>query len=107
MANRIESEPKAPRKRQPGTKRGKTGTPGETAAPVTAATVTAALAAGGTATATPVAQPMKITAEERYRLIAEAAYFIAEQRGFAGGRELENWLEAEAIVNARLKGKVV
>jgi hypothetical protein len=107
MANRIESEPKAPRKRQPGSRRGKASTPGKTAVPVTAATVTAARAAGGTATATPAAQPTTITVKERYRLIAEAAYFIAEQRGFAEGRELENWLEAEAIVNARLKGKVV
>lgn len=36
---------------------------------------------------------------ERYRLIAEAAYFLAEQRGFAPGHALADWLEAEREVN--------
>ncbi len=95
MANRIANEPKPARKRQPATKRAKPQTPGERYAP----------AAGGRAA--PAAKTTPITAEERNRLIAEAAYFIAEQRGFTEGRELEDWLEAEAIVNARLKGKAV
>ena len=40
--------------------------------------------------------------EERRRLIAEAAYLIAEKRGFAPGNELDDWLQAEAEVDARL-----
>ena len=32
---------------------------------------------------------------ERQRRIAEAAYRKAEERGFAGDRQLEDWLEAE------------
>ncbi|QXP85636.1 DUF2934 domain-containing protein [Methylococcus sp. ANG] len=31
-------------------------------------------------------------------LIAEAAYLRAEKRGFVGGSELEDWLEAEKEV---------
>jgi Protein of unknown function (DUF2934) len=34
-------------------------------------------------------------AEERHRHIAEAAYFLAEKRGFAPGCEWQDWLEAE------------
>ena len=38
---------------------------------------------------------------ETRRLIAEAAYFRAKQRGFAPGRELEDWIEAESEVMGR------
>jgi hypothetical protein len=40
--------------------------------------------------------------EQRAALIAEAAYFRAEKRGFAPGHEQEDWLAAEAEVDARL-----
>jgi hypothetical protein len=40
--------------------------------------------------------------EVRLQYIAEAAYYIAERRGFAPGYEHQNWLEAEAEVNERL-----
>jgi len=43
--------------------------------------------------------------EDRNACIAEAAYFIAERRGFAPGRELEDWLQAENEVDARLIGE--
>jgi DUF2934 family protein len=39
---------------------------------------------------------------ERVALIAEAAYFRAEKRGFAAGREMEDWIAAEAEVDAKL-----
>ncbi len=47
-------------------------------------------------------QPRKapMTEEERRDAIATAAYLLAEQRGFAPGHELEDWLAAEARVNA-------
>ncbi|HLZ96738.1 MAG TPA: DUF2934 domain-containing protein [Steroidobacteraceae bacterium] len=32
-------------------------------------------------------------------MIAEAAYFRAEKRGFRAGHELEDWLAAEADVD--------
>jgi hypothetical protein len=38
--------------------------------------------------------------EDRRRLIAEAAYFRAEQRGFVPGSELEDWLAAELEIDA-------
>ncbi len=33
--------------------------------------------------------------------IAEMAYFLAEQRGFTPGSEMEDWLVAEAQLQAR------
>jgi hypothetical protein len=40
--------------------------------------------------------------EKRAALIAEAAYFRAEKRGFAPGHEAEDWLAAEHEVDAAL-----
>jgi len=42
-------------------------------------------------------------ADVRRRMIAEAAYFRAEARGFQGGDALRDWLEAEAEVDAVLR----
>ncbi|MCX7155079.1 MAG: DUF2934 domain-containing protein [Rhodocyclales bacterium] len=36
----------------------------------------------------------------REQMIAEAAYFRAEQRGFVPGNEMSDWLQAEADVEA-------
>jgi uncharacterized protein YbbK (DUF523 family) len=41
---------------------------------------------------------------DHHTLLAEAAYRRAEQRGFAAGHELEDWLAAEAEMNQRLAG---
>lgn len=46
------------------------------------------------------AAPM--TAEARREMIAEAAYYIAEQRGFGDGHDVENWLLAEKQIDAAL-----
>jgi hypothetical protein len=40
--------------------------------------------------------------ERRAALISEAAYYRAEKRGFAPGHETEDWLAAEADVDANL-----
>ncbi len=45
----------------------------------------------------------KIEPKQRLQLIAQAAYFIAERRGFAPGNELADWLQAEAEIEACLK----
>jgi len=37
-----------------------------------------------------------LSAEDRYRKIAEIAYYISERRGFESGHEFEDWLRAEA-----------
>lgn len=43
--------------------------------------------------------------DKRHALIAEAAYRLAEQRSFSPGSELDDWLAAEAEVDARLYGE--
>lgn len=35
---------------------------------------------------------------QRQAMIAEAAYYCAERRGFAPGHELEDWVQAEAQI---------
>ena len=37
--------------------------------------------------------------DARHELIARAAYFRAKRRGFVPGRELEDWLAAEAEID--------
>jgi hypothetical protein len=46
----------------------------------------------------------RLSPEERHRLIAEAAYYRASERGFHGGAEVEDWLAAEAEVDTKLLG---
>jgi hypothetical protein len=38
-------------------------------------------------------------------MIAAAAYFLAEKRGFAPGHEVEDWLTAEREIDERLEGE--
>lgn len=45
-----------------------------------------------------------ISPEERSRMIAEAAYYRAQRRGFAGGHSEEDWLEAEAEIDRMISG---
>ena len=40
----------------------------------------------------------------RERMIAEAAYFHAERRGFAPGNEVSDWLHAEAEIEQSQQG---
>ncbi len=41
-------------------------------------------------------------AEERFRMISEAAYFRAERRGFDGNHAIEDWIEAEEEIDRAL-----
>lgn len=43
-----------------------------------------------------------IEVETRRSMISEAAYFLAEHRGFAPGHELDDWLAAETLVDLAL-----
>lgn len=52
---------------------------------------------------TPRPEPMHIDGEDRFRMIAEAAFYRAEQRGFQPGQELDDWLAAEIEVDALLQ----
>ncbi|TCV90396.1 DUF2934 domain-containing protein [Sulfurirhabdus autotrophica] len=44
-----------------------------------------------------------VTPEERYHMIAEAAYFRAESRGFVSGDPSHDWFEAEAEIERILQ----
>lgn len=50
------------------------------------------------AKASPAKKNAGISAEQRYRMIAEAAYYIAEKRGFAPGDPSKDWADAEAQI---------
>ncbi len=61
--------------------------------------------AGGTkktAGAQDAGRPAFIAEEDRRRLIAEAAYLAAERRSFQGGSAEQDWIEAEAEIDATL-----
>lgn len=43
-----------------------------------------------------------ITPEQRFNMIAEAAYFMAEKRGFSGGDPETDWFCAESEIDHML-----
>ena len=45
----------------------------------------------------------QVTPEQRYLMVAEAAYFHAERRGFVGGDSGLDWREAEAEIDRLLQ----
>src|ERR1019366_3488204 len=45
-----------------------------------------------------------LTQQDRIAMIAEAAYFAAQSRGFEPGHELEDWIAAEKEVERRVGG---
>ena len=51
----------------------------------------------------PTSAPPAIAQAELERMIAEAAYYRAEKRGFAPGFEAGDWTEAEAEIKARVR----
>lgn len=54
------------------------------------------------ASSKPKAAKNKVTPEQRYRMICDAAYFKAESRGFSQEHEVQDWLDAEAEINRLL-----
>lgn len=50
------------------------------------------------------AQKVSVSPEERYQMIAAAAYWRAERRSFAAGGALDDWIAAEAEIDAKLLG---
>jgi hypothetical protein len=68
-------------------------TPGATDGSATAGSDPVQAAAGAT----------PIDPEVRRQQVAAEAYLLAERRGFAAGRELEDWVAAEAVVDSRLQ----
>jgi predicted nucleic acid-binding protein len=45
--------------------------------------------------------------EERERMIAVAAYYLAEHRGFAPGREQQDWQQAERQIDRMLAAMTI
>ncbi len=54
-------------------------------------------------TTRPPVSPVNISAEERWRMVATAAYHRAEKRGFEPGHETKDWMAAEKEIDAILK----
>lgn len=46
-----------------------------------------------------------IPPQQRFEMIAQAAYFRAAQRGFCPGNELEDWVQAEAEIEQLLASR--
>jgi DUF2934 family protein len=53
----------------------------------------------------PLTYDADVTQEQRALMIAEAAYYIAQRRGFELGDPLEDWLIAEAQIDALLRDR--
>lgn len=47
----------------------------------------------------PRQQPLAISPEQRQQMIAEAAYYLAEHRGFEAGDPVSDWLQAESEID--------
>ncbi len=47
-----------------------------------------------------------VTQEQRQVMICEAAYYIAEHRGFEPGHDVDDWLAAEQQIDAVLTSSV-
>lgn len=58
---------------------------------------------GTQAQATPAANPSAMPVA-REQMIAVAAYYLAEQRSFSPGQEVEDWLQAEKGLDAVTAG---
>lgn len=48
-------------------------------------------------------QGRMIDPDARQMMIAEAAFYLAEKRGFTPGGELQDWLDAEAQIETSLR----
>ena len=74
-------------------------------APISKKTTSAKQTSAARAAATTMAAKQQtkqgLDQEERHRMITETAYLIAEKRGFEGDRALDDWLQAEAKIDAR------
>ena len=78
--------------------------PAKTAAPKRKTAVRKKALQPAQASTAPAAKPaVQISEDARRGMIAEAAYLRAERRGFMPGNETEDWIAAEAEVDALLR----
>ncbi|WP_428309985.1 DUF2934 domain-containing protein [Hydrocarboniphaga sp.] len=47
----------------------------------------------------------RITDDQKADLISEAAYYLAERRGFAPGASMDDWLAAERQIAGKFDGE--
>lgn len=59
-----------------------------------------------TTTRTRKPRSRNISPAQRYEMIAEAAYLLAEQDGFNPSHALDHWLAAEASIDAQFGGQI-
>lgn len=86
---------------KPATPAASSGATATKAAPAPAAPAPAAPSAKPAAIK-PANMVKPVSAGDRARMVAEAAYFTAEKRGFTPGRAEQDWAEAERQVAALL-----
>jgi hypothetical protein len=86
------SQSKRSTNRKPATPRAPGGT---TAKPTATKAAGRGKRAKTAAKRSPTTQAAGLTAQQRAKRIAVAAYFLAEQRAFAPNHELDDWLAAE------------
>ncbi|AOV17147.1 hypothetical protein BJI67_08815 [Acidihalobacter aeolianus] len=78
--------------------------PAKAASTATAKAKSAAPKTAAPRTRKPKTATIQVTPEQRYRMISEAAFYIAEKHGFDPSRSLDDWLEAETLIDAELGG---
>ena len=100
-------KPKAPARKAAPAKAEKPAAEKKAAAPKKAAAKPAAAAAKAPAKPKSGGRAKKagpaVTPEQRYRMIQDAAYFIAEKHGFTGDNHAF-WVQAEQEIDAKLAG---
>ena len=52
-------------------------------------------------------QQSSLSYQQRYQMISEAAYLIAEKQNFVPGSEMEHWLQAEQQIDSWIKVKKI
>lgn len=67
------------------------------------AALTAGSGPAGSTGSTGASTGITVSEEARRAMVAQAAYLRAERRGFSPGGEIEDWLAAEAEVDALLR----
>lgn len=72
------------------------------AKPAESTSVAPSAAPAKAAAAKPALAKPTLSPAERMKMIAEAAYYLAQKRGFSGGNELSDWVAAEKQVDSLL-----
>ena len=91
--------PKGASSRRAASKAPSASTPGSSAGTGAVPGANTGANTGAGATAGSSGDDQRMSDEERQRRIAEAAYRKAQERGFSGDRQLDDWLEAEREFN--------